>query len=141
MQFFEPNEAIDALTRILIQKDVYSGAKSLGLFVSAKTPALADVLADYAAIECTVPGYARQNFTGSLWTGTTTSGISAYSHPDLTFTFTANTSVQAIYGVFGIHNVGGVDVLFGAVALPLPILIPPAGGVFSWTPTWGERSH
>ena len=141
MQLFLPNVSIDAMTQIHLQKKSYTGACRVALFVASHTPALADVLATYTAIEATVTGYTQQAITGSTYVGTTIGGVSAYSAPDAIFTFGANVAVQSIYGIFYIANIGGADELLGAVLLTTPVLIPPAGGLFTWTPTWGERSH
>jgi hypothetical protein len=140
MQLFLPNVSVDAMTQIHIQKKTYTAGFRVALFVSNHTPVLADTLSTYTAIEATVTGYAQQSLVGSTYVGSTTGGVSAYSAPDAIFTFSVNVAVQSIYGIFYIAEINGSDELMGAVLLPSPVLIPPAGGSFTWTPTWGEQS-
>jgi hypothetical protein len=139
--FFLSNEALNNLTLDHIRKTVNSGTVKLGLLKTNLTLALTDVIATYTAQEATVSGYAPISLTNANWTGSTSAGVSAFTYPTVTWTFTTNTAVQTIYGVFLYVDNGMTKTLFGAKMLTTPYLVPPAGGTLNYDLTWGEVSR
>jgi hypothetical protein len=92
-----PNEGQLAILQVLIDNKLTS--LYARLFRSTKTPAAGDVLADYAAIECTFPGYAA--IAQNSWATPTLVAGRAYSEcPLRTFTRTSGGSGDTVYGFF-----------------------------------------
>lgn len=135
---FLSNEALDNLTKQAIFKATVSGTNKLGLFISDLTLALTDTISTYTAVEATVSGYAPASLTNSSWTGSTSSGVAAYTYPTITFTFTSNMAVQTLYGVFLYNDNGMVKTLWGAKKLVTPYLVPPGGGSLLYDLSWSQ---
>jgi hypothetical protein len=139
--FFLSNEALDNITLNTTQKTVMSGTLKLGLFVSNLTLALSDVMATFTAVEATVSGYSPISLTTSSWSGSTSGGVSLYTYPTVTWTFTANTAVQTVYGVFFYSDNGMVKKLVGAKKLASSYLVPPGGGSLNFDLSWSNISQ
>lgn len=76
----------------------------LKLYTNDKTPAEGDVAADYT--EANFTGYAPVNMTGATWT-ITEGAPSEAAYPEQTFTSTAGSQNQNVYGYFLVRATSG----------------------------------
>lgn len=116
-----PDEGENRLLEQL--KDFWNAtSQQVGLFQSSHTPANGDVLADYEAIECDFPGYARQDSLAWGVPDTDGAGRARVTHNDvLVFTRIANGAAQSAFGYFVVDVPSNVVLWAEEFAAPFPI--------------------
>jgi hypothetical protein len=116
------NTGIDYKTKVFLGITAFANL-TVRLFTNNVTPAVTDTAASYT--ECALVSYAAVTLTPGSWSGSTSSGLSTYTYPTLTFNFAPYAGGVTIYGYF-VTVPGLVGVL--ADVLSTPYVVPAGGG-------------
>jgi hypothetical protein len=131
------NDGLDQVARRLLGLQVGAPALYLGLFANNVPIAVGTRLADLA--EIIAPGYAGVPLTIANWAGGTNAGLSQYSYPVVTFTFTAGAPAGTqVFGYFVSETT--TELLMWAENLPVAFPVLPAGGTLSVTLVWQDKN-
>lgn len=118
----------------LILKNSTWNSWILKLFTNNITPSVTDTATDYTV--CVEPGYADIAIDPTMWSGSTTAGVSTYNYPMQTFTITSNPDVVTIYGYYVLDSAG--TLLFSDV-FPTPVAFAGAGVLVNVTLTYNTQ--
>lgn len=77
----------------------------LRLYKSNTTPSESHTESDYTVADFT--GYADATLTGSSWTVASSGGVTTAEYPQVTFTSSANSQNQSIYGYYVVQASSG----------------------------------
>ena len=102
-----PDQGEAILLSLLVNKtSVYTQQDlKLRLYKSNTTPGESDTEATYTEADFT--GYSNISMTGSSWTVSTTSGVTTAEYPQQTFTSSAASQNQSIYGYYVTQSTSG----------------------------------
>ena len=129
MALVAPNVGVQEILKRALNVSA-TGDVSLKLFKSNTTPGETDTTSTYT--EATFTGYAAKTLTGASWT-VTNADPSEASYAEQTFTSTASSQNEAVYGYY-VTNSGGTILLWAERFTDGPYTIVNNGDAIKVTP-------
>lgn len=129
-------QAIDLIALYITGNAPPDPVIEFGLFVTTATITCETVIGDLT--ECTAPGYSRQSASAGGWTGSTSTCVATYTHPDLTFSMTGPGSPgQTIYGHFAWDSANSV--LLWVQLWASTFVLPSGSSAVILSPSWSDE--
>ena len=94
------------------------------------SPAEADTLGTYTAVEVTDSGYTAATMPGTLWVVATVGGTTSGTHPRQHFSISTTASIQGLF----VTNSSDSELLWAERFDAAPFNIPGGGGVIAVDP-------
>jgi hypothetical protein len=130
------NDGLDSINRYVLGLN-FGFDMTIRLYVNNYVPTLTSALVNFT--ECTSGGYSAYFINPTLWSGGTVAGITTYTYPQQTWTFTAYSGPPVlVYGYFVTYDAAGIVVFAEASAVPFNV--PLAGGQILLTPSWIDEN-
>lgn len=120
------NEGLIDKVRFLLGKDPAYDLQ-IRLFTNDTTPTINTVAGDF--VECSVPGYARQDLAGSAWSVAAAGGLCQAVYPTLAWSFGPYAGGVSILGFYALNTQTGKSAFAERFLSPFPI--PAAGGALT----------
>jgi hypothetical protein len=130
------NAGLDGLNQYILGLANVGPIYTVRLYVNNVVFQLTSVTAVFT--ECTLPGYAAIALNPLLWVGGTVAGLTTYTYPTLTWTFTPFAGpAQTVFGYYVTDQTGSTD--WGETAA-VGFTVPITGGQLLLTPSWLDQN-